>query len=50
MSFTFVNMPMSFDQDIGAWNVGAVTDMTDMFREAPFNQDIGAWDAGAVTA
>ena len=39
----------SFNQDIGAWNVSNVTNMSDMFYDATsFNQDIGAWDVSSV--
>jgi surface protein len=39
----------NFDQDIGAWDIGNVTDMGSMFEGAEsFNQDIGAWDTGNV--
>ena len=38
-----------FDQDISAWNVSAVTDMSRMFSNAySFNQDISAWNVLAV--
>lgn len=34
-----------FNQDIGAWNVSTVEDMSWMFNNAiQFNQDIGGWD------
>jgi surface protein len=36
-----------FNQDIGRWNVGKVTNMYWMFGGADaFNQDIGNWDTG----
>ena len=39
-----------FNEDIGDWDVGAVTDMHYMFYYArAFNQDIGDWDVSAVT-
>jgi surface protein len=39
-----------FNQDIGGWDVSAVTDMGSMFRQATvFKQDIGGWDVSAVT-
>ncbi|MDG1106707.1 MAG: BspA family leucine-rich repeat surface protein [Cyclobacteriaceae bacterium] len=40
----------SFNQDIGAWDVGNVTDMSAMFFGAEsFNRDISAWDVSNVT-
>jgi surface protein len=37
----------TFNQDIGRWNVGKVTDMYLMFGGADaFNQDIGRWNVG----
>ena len=34
-----------FNQDIAAWDVSSVTNMSSMFRDATdFNQDIAAWD------
>jgi surface protein len=40
----------AFNQDIGGWDTGNVTDMRAMFDGASaFNQDIGGWDTGNVT-
>ncbi len=40
----------AFNQNIGGWDTGAVTDMRYMFSEASaFNQDIGSWNTAAVT-
>nr|WP_235011030.1 BspA family leucine-rich repeat surface protein [Aquimarina sp. AU119] len=40
----------SFNQDIGDWNVGKVTNMIQMFGGAnSFNQNIGNWNVGRVT-
>ena len=40
----------TFNQDIGGWDVSAVTDMAYMFyRAAAFNQNIGGWDVSQVT-
>jgi surface protein len=40
----------AFNQDIGSWNVGSLTDMTQMFQSASaFNQDIGSWNVSSVT-
>jgi surface protein len=37
--------------NIANWNTGAVTTMSDMFRQATaFNQPIGTWNTGAVTS
>ena len=42
-------IPSSFNQNIGEWNTGAVTDMSLMFLNVKgFNQDIGNWDVGSV--
>ena len=42
--------PMSFNQDIGEWNVSSVIFMSNMFGNADsFNQDIGDWDVSKVT-
>ncbi|MGB5499839.1 MAG: BspA family leucine-rich repeat surface protein, partial [Maribacter sp.] len=47
-----------FNQDIGSWDVGNVTDMSGMFSNfslstsydrVPFNQDISYWDVSKVT-
>ena len=39
-----------FNDDISAWDVSSVTDMSDMFHGAgSFNQNIGAWDVSSVT-
>ena len=35
--------------NIGQWNVGAVTDMYQMFYASVFNQPIGSWDVSNVT-
>jgi hypothetical protein len=41
---------LSFDQNIGNWNVSNVTNMNSMFSNASsFNQDIGSWDINQVT-
>jgi surface protein len=40
----------AFNQNIGHWNVGKVTNMSWMFNDASsFNQDIGHWNVGKVT-
>jgi len=40
----------SFNQDISAWDVSSVTEMSGMFDGATsFNQDISAWDVSSVT-
>ncbi|EOD41639.1 hypothetical protein EMIHUDRAFT_194042 [Emiliania huxleyi CCMP1516] len=40
----------AFNQDISAWDVSAVTDMSGLFSYASaFNQDISAWDVSAAT-
>jgi surface protein len=40
---------ISFNQDISSWDVGNVTDMSDMFAYSRFNQDIRSWDVSNVT-
>jgi surface protein len=40
----------AFNQPIGAWNTGAVTDMNLMFYSASqFNQTISGWNVSNVT-
>jgi surface protein len=49
MSFIFSGAS-SFNQDLSAWNVSAVTSMWSMFSGASsFNQALGAWNVSAVT-
>ena len=39
----------TFNQPIGEWATGSVTDMNGMFRSASaFNQPIGEWNTGSV--
>ena len=39
-----------FNQDLSAWDVSNVTDMSSMFDVANrFNQDLSAWDVSEVT-
>ena len=41
---------ISFNQDIGSWDVSNGTDFSDMFKNAEsFNQDIGSWDVSNGT-
>ncbi|AFM05981.1 surface protein 26-residue repeat-containing protein [Bernardetia litoralis DSM 6794] len=41
---------ISFNHDIGRWDVSAVTSMSSMFSGATsFNQDIGNWNTASVT-
>ena len=41
---------VSFNQDIGHWDVSNVTNMSNMFNRAKsFNQDIGHWDVSNIT-
>ena len=40
----------TFDEDIDAWDVGQVTDMSGMFEGATvFNQPLATWDVSNVT-
>ena len=42
--------PEAFNQAIGNWNTGQVTEMRYMFSSARvFNQPIGSWNTGKVT-
>ena len=43
-------MRMLFNQVLIGWDVGMVTDMSDMFALADaFNQDLSGWDVSKVT-
>ena len=42
--------PIVFNQNIGGWNVGSVTNMSYMFYSATsFNQNLNSWDVSDVT-
>jgi len=44
------NLDMVFNQDLSAWDVSNVTNMSWMFDGAVrFNQDLSAWDVSNVT-
>ena len=47
MSGMFIGVS-SFNQAIGVWRVGRVTDMSLMFNSVEFNQPIGDWDVSSV--
>ena len=48
-SYSFTSSYRYFNQDIGGWDTGNVTNMRYMFLRAySFNQDIGDWDTGNV--
>jgi surface protein len=40
----------AFNQPIGTWNVGNVTNFDYMFWQNPFNQNIGAWNVEKATS
>ena len=45
------NYANDFNQNVGDWDVSAVTDMGYMFKQADaFNQDIRNWDVSASVA
>ena len=39
----------AFNQPIGTWNTGSVTNMAGIFQNASFNQPIGTWNVSNVT-
>lgn len=50
LSYMFGSTEHMNDADVGGWDTSNVTNMSDMFYDAPnFNQDIGGWDTSNVT-